>query len=762
MNQKTLGATSRKQFLPSAAQGNYSSPHSEFSRLDEPSGGMLSEYFQIIRRNVLHIICWAILGGTLALLVGLGAIPLYTTRTSLEIRSVNHDFLDMRSVAPTDNGTSADDDMNLQTQIKLLQSDSLLEDVDKRLLGEPHPVSIPRKDAFSTILRTLHLGGSKQLSYDALVEDAMKRVKVKPIGMTRLVEITCESYDAKFSASFCNTLTTAFQDRDLEFRSSEAQKTSEWLTQQVADIRLRAEESQRRLEQAVGGNGLVLSQTSTTSGEERLRSLQEELTHAQADRMQQEATDSVAHSADADTVPSVQDDPEHRAYELKLADLRTQLAQSVPTLTEENPKVIRIRAQIADAELGLKRTEVSNFRRQDNEYSAARHREALLQAAYNAQQASVSSDLQKAAQVSLLRKEVESEQQLYQTLLQRAKEAGFASALQATTIHVVDPAKNPAVPSSPRRKLAGGIGLAMGSLFGLTMAFYRDRNDNVFRVPGDLPRLLNVKELGVIPRAHQLRTSEGSFSLATMAQSNPIAVTRWGDNFSLAAEAYRNITFSILLANNNKGCKKFVVTSPGAGEGKTTVASNLGVALSKSRLRVVLVDGDLRRPSLHRVFGVDNVFGVRNILRGEVDLESVAVEMLTVKTHIPNVALIPAGGGSEDVVELLHSSHLEDLLTRLSREFDVVLIDTPPILHMADARIFAAKSDGAILVCRAGTTVHDQAADARDLFDHDGVRLIGSILNDYDPSSNDGGKYYASYHNYGASSGEGENVGATR
>ena len=200
--------------------------------------------------------------------------------------------------------------------------------------------------------------------------------------------------------------------------------------------------------------------------------------------MQQEAREGVAHSTDADTVPEVQDNPEHRAYESKLADLRSQLAQALPALTDENPKVLRLRAQIADAEQGLTRTEVTSASRLDNEYSTARHREALLQAAYNAQQAAVSSDLQKAAQVSLLRRELDSEQQLYQTLLQRAKEAGFASALQATTIRVVDPAKVPTVPSYPQRKLAGGVGLALGSLFGVGLAFYRERNDTVFRAPG--------------------------------------------------------------------------------------------------------------------------------------------------------------------------------------------------------------------------------------------------------------------------------------
>ena len=179
----------------------------------------------------------------------------------------------------------------------------------------------------------------------------------------------------------------------------------------------------------------------------------------------------------------------------------------------------------------------------------------------------------------------------------------------------------------------------------------------------------------------------------------------------------------------------------------------MGVALSKSRLRVVLVDGDLRRPNLHRAFGIDNDFGLRNILRGEIDLENVAPEVLAPPTHVPNVSLIVAGDGEEDIVELLHSSYFGALLARLTRDFDVVLIDTPPILHMADARVLAGQSDGAILVFRAGVTSQDQAADARDLFDHDGVRLVGTILNDYDQSSDGAGAYYASYYRYQTSAG---------
>ena len=724
-----------------------------------PQESLVEEYYRTVKRHrALVLLCSA--GGLLfALALSIHSLSLYRTRTSLDIRSLNSDFMNMRSVSET-GGTSADDvSTNLQTQIKLLQSDSLAQQVRQTLLAESHPASISRTDLLSRLARAVHLGGKDAIPYTALVDDAASRVKVKPLGLTRLVEITCDSWDPAFSARFCNTLTSSFERQDLETRASEAQNTQEWLTRQTADVRQRAEDSQHRLEQAVGGNGLMLSQTTTSAGEDRLRALQDELVKAQADRMQKEATASVARSAAPDTMPDVQDNPAHRAYELKLADLQSQLTQLVPALTEQNPKVLKLRAQIADAQAGLNATATTSTSRQANEFAAARHREDLLDIAFKAQQGEVSSDLQKSAQVSLLRKELDSEQLLYQTLLQRAKEAGFASAMQAATIRVIDPAKAPPISFSPHRTLSGAFGLALGGLLGIVLSFYRERNNRVFRIPGDVPRLLHVHELGVIPAAHINNRIQGSTAVQSLrrmtATSAPLGeavnLTRWNENFSLGAEAYRNATLSILLSDSSKRLRSYVVSSPNAGEGKTTVTSNLGVALSKSKLSVVLIDGDLRRPKLHKAFAVENHFGLRNILRGEVDLETTPAEILTQRSGLANLSLISAGEGSEDVGELLHSSFFGALLARLSRDFDLILIDSPPVLHMADARILAGQSDGAILVFRAGLTTRDQATSACNLFDHDGVRLVGTILNDFDPFTEGKPDYYSSYYRYNGS-----------
>ncbi len=718
---------------------------------------LIAEYLQTLRRHRLAIVVCALIGLAVSFLVGLTEVPLYRTRTSLDIRTLNGDFMDMRSAAPTAGASlPADNDVNLQTQIRLLQSDTLLQAVNERLLSEPHPQTIGKGDLLSQVLRSFHLGGFETIPYTKLVAATAATVKVKPLGLTRLVEITCDSWDAKFSATYCNTLTRMFEEQDLQARATEASKTSQWLTAQAADIRQRAEDGQKRLEAAVGGNGLLLSTTPSSTGEDRLHSLQDELVKAQADRMAKEAQVDVTHTAAPETLPNVQDNPAYRAYELKLADLRAQVAALVPPLTELNPRVIHLRSEIADAEQGMRATQSNSTNREGNELAAARHREKLLQLTYTAQVGTVSSDLQKTAQVSLLRREVESEQQLYETLLTRAKEAGFASAMQAATIRVVDPAKTPLIPVSPRRKLAGGAGLALGSLFGMVSVFYKDRHHRVFRSPGDVERFLHLNELGTIPVAKRLRarpSSSGSLARlealdGPLPQSDTIALTGWNDHFSLVAEAYRSVTFSILLQHSGHGGHSYVIASPNSGEGKTTVTTNLGIALSKSKLRVVLIDGDLRRPSLHTAFGIENSFGLRNVLRGEIDLETIPMQVLTHRTSVPFVSVIPAGEGSGDVDEMLHSPHFATLLDRLARECDIVLIDTPPMLHMADARILANQTSGVILVFRASRTMRDEAAAARDLFDHDNAHVVGSILNAFDPIIEGKSRYYESYYRY--------------
>ncbi len=762
-------ATSSASLPPSSSRSRLSLPSNEsgFSSVSpsDKRGAtpenetLLSEYFNLLRRHWGKIMLAAAAGAALVLLATMLVQPSYQAHVSLDIQGLNGDFMGMHEVSRTGDNSAESREVDMQTQIKLFQSDSLLRRTSASLLNDPHPAMLERQDILSRMLRALHAPDIQPLQYASVVTDTADNVKVKPLGMTRLVELTCTSHDAKVAAAYCNRLTREFESEDIETRAAEAQKTSSWLTRQLADVRQKAEDSQRRLEAEVGGNGLMLSQQTSSTGEERLRDLQTELVRAQADRMQKEAASSQARLSSPDTLPEVLDNPAYRQYATRIADLRGKIAELVPPLTEENPKVIHLRSELRDAEAGLAASRTTSTGRQGNELAAARHREDLLQVAYNAQLANVSSDLQKTSRVSLLRREVESEQQLYQTMLQRAKEAGFALAMQASSIRVVDAAKPPPVPASPSPVKNGIGGASLGALVGIGFFFYRERNLRVFRRPGETTGLLQVEELGVIPHAFPAKrgvTASTSPRLLTANQnsgqnsysSEALAITHWEDRFSVIAEAYRSVTFSILLLNMDRGSRTYVVSSPSDGEGKTTVVSNLAVALSKSRLRVLLIDGDLRKPRLHKIFGLKLESGVRNLLRGDLNPATTPVEQVCKPTDVPNLSVMTAGTGSENSVELLHSPQVAMLLDRMKVEFDIVLIDTPPMLHMADARLLAGVSDGAILILRANSTSIPQAEAARDLFERDGVQLIGTILNDFNPQREGVSDYYSSYERY--------------
>jgi succinoglycan biosynthesis transport protein ExoP len=467
---------------------------------NEPT--LLVNYYRTVSRYRRIIVGTAFLGFASGVLLHLTTLPVYQARTSVDVQSLNGDFMNMRSVAPTNDGTGTSTDAEVQTQIKLMQSDTLMEHTAARMDKEPHPESVERKDLFSRWTRALHLSRTKPLPYQELIAFTAQNVKVKPLGLTRLFEVTCDSWDPDFSAKFCNTLIKEFQEEDLQGRATEAQKTRDWLTKQAEDVRIKADDLQKQLQASVGGDGLILSQDSNSVGEDRLREIQGELVKAKADRMEKEAQMAISNSSPVDTVPGVVNRPGYQTYQQKLTDLRTQVAQLVPPLTEENPKVIHLRSQIREMEAGLDRERIADTATMKNEYDAARHREALLAATYQATEANVSRDLGRAAQVSMLRREGEAEQQLYTTLQQRAKEAGFASAMQASTLHIVDVARTPASPISPRRGSAAVFGMVLGSMIGVGFAFFKDRNFEVLRMPGDSERFLNIQELGVIPAAN--------------------------------------------------------------------------------------------------------------------------------------------------------------------------------------------------------------------------------------------------------------------
>jgi capsular exopolysaccharide synthesis family protein len=512
----------------------------------------------------------------------------------------------------------------------------------------------------------------------------------------------------------------------------------------LQDVKAKLEKSEDALQRYARASNLTflssLSGGDTTS-EERLKQLQLELSKAEADRVERQSKYEQATKAPADSLPEVVDNPTLRDYQVQLTNLRRQLADLSSSFTPNYPKVVSLRSQIAALETALEKERGNVIVRTRNEYESAVRREKLVNKDYGAVISLMSQQADKIDHYSLLKREVDTTRQLYDSMVQRVKEADLASAMKATDIHVIESARPPATPYKPVALLNMGFAFFSGLCLGVVVIVQRARSNTRIQEPGETVFELNVPELGVIPAAIrrkslQFRRLQGD-SVSTLSRDRPELTTNWKSP-SVLAESFRLTLASILLSSND-GVRPRVIafSSADAREGKTTVTSNLGIALARSNRRVLLIDGDLRKPRLHRVFEVDNAAGLYEALSGS---SSLSVR----ETKIPNLSLLPSGKGIHGEM-LFFTPQLHDLLQRFKTEFDMILIDTPPLLQVADARLICSQADGTILVV-AQHTPRETAVLARQHLADDGSPVLGTILNKWDPKTSIRG--YPNYPNY--------------
>jgi len=750
--------------------GRYAQP----ANGEEPEVGLV-EYWRILRRRkgtVLAIACAGLLAG---FLVTLPQTPVYQARTSLEIQDLNQDFMNMRQVSPVTESPTYTALSDIQTQIKILQSDTLAERTIAKVrpaLTGPREAPPSRIDMFRSMFNLAVPSPADR--QDAELKSMAKGIKVKAAGQTRIVEILVQSTDPKLAAAFANTLDNEFIVQNMEARWQMSQRTGDWLSRQLDDMRVKLERSDDALQSYARQTGLMFTSGNDNSGnnggsvsEQKLRQLQEELSKAQADRMSQEARYELTRNAAPETLPDVLNDSNLREFQSKLTDLERQKAQLTSVFKSEYTKVRQIQAQITTLQAALDRSRNDVLGRIKNDFDAASRRERLVAAAYSAQAQLVTQESQKAIQYNILKREVDSNRQLYEAMLQRVKESSIASAMKASNVRVVDEAKEPAKPYSPSLPLNAGLGLLAGGFLGMAFVVMRERADKTLQQPGEVALWLETPELGVIPSndaarrrlyyySHQKRvgqqdkkalppgkddkTGGSSVELITMSQRP-----------SMTAEAFRVVLTSILFSSENGSRPRvLVVTSPGPGEGKTTVATNLAISMAEIGRRVLLVDADLRRPRVHTLFGLPNEAGLTSLLQSR-DLEKADVDAVIHPTQAASLFAMPSGPATSAAANLLFSPVLNLLLQRFRDEYDMVIVDTPPSLQMPDARVVAREADAVVLVFRSGRTTRDAALATAQRFAEDKTRILGTILNDWNPSTAPNG-YYGYYKGYYAGS----------
>lgn len=707
--------------------------------VDENPSFSLMDYWDAIRRYKFVMVAFVLVGAVGALIFSFLETPMYRAHTSLEVEDLNENFQNLKDSDPTAQTPPAES--YFQTQVKILQSREMIElVVDKlnlmqRMAPHKHFWSgwLHRNANPDPILR-------QALQRQQVIDGIQKYLTVQAWGEARTAEIFYDNSDPRLASDVANTLVQTFINESREIRWSSTQNTAEWLTGHLQELSKNLENSEAKLQEFARSTGIILtSDKQDVAGhnvsEDKLKQIQEELSRAQADRAQKQADYETIRNTPIESLSPTLNNPALQSYLMKMADLKTQLANLSATYTPEHYKVQQVQAQIADLQKAIDAERANVVRHSRDDYDASQRRQELLAAAYDEQAKSVSDMAGKTIQYENLQHEVDTNRELYDALLLRIKQAGLAAAMRSSNVVVVDQAKPPVLPYRPNFPMNTALGLVTGLFVGVGFVLMRDRFNRNIESPGISQAYLRLPELGVIPAA---KLASRRFAWFPASTNVPLQLKASGQNgtsreHATLAEAYRATLTSILLPTlHGEGPRVLVLTSPDPGAGKTTVTSNLGMATAEIGRRVLLVDADLRRPRLHRLFEIPNSFGLTDILRITTPLEEIPVNQLVRQTKIPGLCLVPSGPTTDGLSSLLYSPRLTEFLQRMAKEFDLVLIDAPPMLHFADARVLGRHSDGVILVLRSGHTKRDAAMLARQRFDEDGTCVLGTILNSWD------------------------------
>ena len=764
---------------------SYPADSADRDAMNDSSQASLLDYWRILQRRKGTVILVAFVGLLIGVLVTLPQTPVYQAHTSLEIQDINQNFMNAKDISPVNDTGSYTALTDIQTQIKILQSETLLDRTVQKLRAVK-PADLQNETGRIPAWRkALNLPQPAVLDErEAALNSAAANLKVRAAGQTRVIELLFDSTNPKLAADFLNTLTNDYIDQNIEVRWQMSQRTAAWLERQLDEMRIKLERSEDTLQAYARQAGLLFTGDKQNVSEEKLHELQTALSAAQAERVARQSKWEIARAANAETLPDVLNDPSLRDYQAKLADLRRQQAELVATYTPGYSKVKRVEAQIAEITATLEGERKSILERIRHEFDEAARRESLLALAYGTQAGLVTADGEKSIQYNILKREVDSNRQLYDGMLQKVKETSIASAMRASNARVVDPAKPPASPYKPKLSTNAAIGLLAGLFLGVVFVVMREREDRTLQEPGEAPFWLSVPELGVIPSALSGRSLKKSYyygrkslhaakpvldnnqspdgvpsgpggagsvlkaGSANASADDRVELVTWQHKPSMLAEAFRVVLTSLLFTGNNGSRPRvLVMTSASPREGKSTVASNLGIALAEIRQKVLLIDADLRKPRLHEIFALSNEKGLGNLLL-ERPVPPELMEGIVQETQIPGLFVLPSGPATQAAANLLYSATLPELLAQFKKDFDMVILDTPPMLQMPDARVIGRIADGVLLVLRAGQTTRDAAVAARQRLEEDETRVVGTILNGWDPKRSPNGYYGYSKYGY--------------
>lgn len=751
----------------------------------------LREYWRVLvkhRRLVLAV--FLVLVATTAI-VTFTTDPLYTGAATIQIERQAPKFAPVQEVQQFDATLGSDKYDYYQTQYEILKSRTVAARVIKALGLDADPRfrgDTKSEGLITSVLRSVRSLFSRPKSNASapeelgvappLIDQYLGMLIIGPVRNSRLVKVSFTSKFPGFSAEVANRHVEEYTNASLEQRLGMTLKAKEFLEKELAKAKDRIDATEAALNKFRKDKDVIsLGGDKTDIVSERLGDLNAKFTEAQAERIRLEGQYELIKKRDYESLPDVISSPLVSQLKQAVAKIEGERAELAKKFKPGYPRMAETIAGEAEAQARLDAEIRKIVAGIESSYLAAKTREEKLGVQLEQQRQTALAQKDVGADYDTLKRDVDTARSLYANLLQRLKDVDVAEEIKVSNISVVDPASPPIRPSQPKKLRNLMLASILGLVVGAGLAFFLEYLDNTVKTPEDVEQRLGLPTLGVVPsfdtpalayggydrrKSHARSSGAGTVSGGGGSNGRLTELVVSSHPNSVVSEAYRAIRTGILLSSADNPPQVILVTSGSAREGKTVTAINQALTLAQAGGRVLMIDADIRKPRLHKVFNLPNGHGLSTYLSGQSPLERIVHEV-SLKGHggFPlggngdaagasggQLSVIPSGPMPPNPAELLGSRRMRETLETLRGDYDYVVIDTPPVLPVTDTILLAALSDGVILVVRGQETPIDVAVKSRDRLTYARAKILGVVLNDVDVTSGDYYQYQRYYYSY--------------
>ena len=711
-------------------------PQPEFA--PESPAVPFSHYLWILRRHRWKIVAFVAMCMLATFVISARLQPIYESTATVDIdRQAPSEVVGQDSTRST---ALNDADQFLATQIKLIQSDAVLRPVAEQF----HLLNREGQNEKMSPEKSQQIAGAPI---------SLSRLRVNRPPNTYLLLISYRSPDPRLAADVANAIANSYLVHTYDIRIRSSASLSTFMEKQLDELKAKMEQSGLALAQFEKDLDVINPEEKTNILSARLLQLNTEYTAAQGDRVRSEAAWNAIKSGslEAAQVSSQGESLAKLTDALNQARQRFALVES--TYGATHPEYRKAASELAEVEKQFEDTRNNISQRIAVQFQESLNREQMLQKAVTEAKAEWDRINARSFEYQRLKQEADTDKTLYNELIKKIREADINAGFQNNNIRIADTARRSLYPVFPNARLNLILAFLFSTLLAVGAALLQDSLDTTLRSPEEASRFLGTDVIGTLPidrNSAQLPKvvthAEAVMISATLNKSNGNGNHRKGYYSSISSfeEAVRTIRNTILLSDLEQRLRSIVVTSAAPSEGKTTITLHLAVANAARGKKTLLVDGDLRRPSLHAKFGLTPEQGLSNVLNGESIWHDVVIPI----EGRPNLTLLPAGLGSHRAADLI-GPRLATLLDEFAKNYDMVILDSPPLLGFAECLQMASAADGVLIISRAGDTRRKAVAEVISVMHRVRANILGVVLNQVGKNTSADGYSYYGYYRYG-------------